>query len=172
MARTLTHAGTPKRAIDLIPDIVDTCATCRKWIKPLPASVASVNVAEEFNAAIEVDLMFYLDHIILHCICRCTRWHAAIEVKGRDTDTLIEGLHDCWIRIHGPPKELLVDGEGGIAEACKTAAFLDRNGGSSTAERHCYGIRCTVSTHNLQRKIYETSLSSTGSAKRSLQEIA
>ena len=94
-------------------------------MKPLPASVASVNVAEEFNAAIEVDLMFYLDHIILHCICRCTRWHAAIEVKGRDTDTLIEGLHDCWIRIHGPPKELLVDGEGGIAEAYKTAAFLE-----------------------------------------------
>ena len=43
MTRLLERGGVPKEALEIIPDIVDTCAACRTWSQPLPQSVASVN---------------------------------------------------------------------------------------------------------------------------------
>ena len=43
MTRLLERAGVPKEILEIIPDIVDTCAACRTWSQPLPQSVASVN---------------------------------------------------------------------------------------------------------------------------------
>ena len=128
MRRCLAHAGLPTTITDLVQPVVDTCSVCRKWTMPLPQSVASVSVAEQFNIQVECDIMFYLDYNIFHCICRCTRWHSCIEVSDKETDTLIKALVDCWVRTHGPMKELIVDGESAIAKPIRTATYLDRQG--------------------------------------------
>ena len=49
MTRLLECAGVPKEALEIVPDIVDTCAACRGCSQPLPQSVASVNIPDKFN---------------------------------------------------------------------------------------------------------------------------
>ena len=69
MTRLLERAGVPKEALEIIPDIVDTCAACRTWSQPLPQSVASVNIPDKFNDQVECDIVFIRSHAILH-FCR------------------------------------------------------------------------------------------------------
>ena len=49
-------------------------------------------------------------------IDRCTRWHAAREVQGKDMETLISAIDEMWVSHHGPMKELIVDGETALAK--------------------------------------------------------
>ena len=59
--RVLAQAGLNEECRKLIPDIVDSCPHCLKWARPLPASVASVNVPSAFNEEVECDIMFHAD---------------------------------------------------------------------------------------------------------------
>ena len=52
--------------LKMIPDIVDTCAACRKWAKPLPDAQTSVEIVDAFNVQVECDLMFVHKYIIMH----------------------------------------------------------------------------------------------------------
>ena len=65
MTRLLERAGVPKEALEIIPDIVDTCAACRTWSQPLPQSVASANLLDKFNDQVECDTVFIHSHAIL-----------------------------------------------------------------------------------------------------------
>ena len=58
MTRLLEVAGVPKEVLEIIPDIVDTCAACRTWSQPLPQSVASLNIPDKFNGQVERDIVF------------------------------------------------------------------------------------------------------------------
>ena len=49
MINVLKMVGIATPILDLIPEIVDACAACRAWSNPLPASVASVEMADTFN---------------------------------------------------------------------------------------------------------------------------
>ena len=128
MTRLLERAGLPKAVLDMIPDIVETCAACRKWAKPLPRSIASIQLAGQFNEQVECDLLFYEEFIVFHLIDRCTRWHATLEIANKTEGELLRALHACWITIHGPMKELIIDGERGIAESFRAGSFLTRLG--------------------------------------------
>jgi len=90
--------------------------------------VASVELAEQFNQQVECDLLFIYKFIIFHLLCRCTRWNAAKVIPNREASTLISALNDTWVTIHGPMKELIVDGETGIAEPLSSGLFLARKG--------------------------------------------
>ena len=72
MTRLLDRAGVPKEILEIIPDIVDTCAACRTWSQPLPQSVASVNIPDRFNDQVECDIVFIHSFAILHFVDRCT----------------------------------------------------------------------------------------------------
>ena len=49
----VARAGVPKENLQIMPDIVDTCAACRTWGQPLPQSIASVKIPEKFNDQVE-----------------------------------------------------------------------------------------------------------------------
>ena len=115
-------------SLKLIPDIVDTCNQCRSWAKPLPANVASVSVAEEFNHQVEADIMNYKKEMIWHMICRCTRWHSSTHILGHDQQILLDAINDSWITTWGPMKELIIDGERGVVRPLLTAVYLTRRG--------------------------------------------
>ena len=104
----------PQDVLNLIPDIVDTCRECRAWQRPDNETVPSMRLATAFNELVEVDLMFYKQHIILSMIDRASRWHAAKEVPNREGETLFDSIMTTWIGIHGPMKELISDGELGV----------------------------------------------------------
>ena len=127
MHKLLERAGVSPEVLALIPDIVDTCASCRQWQKPQPAAQAHVELADTFNAQVECDLMFVKQYIIMHFVDRCTRWHHALEVKSKDHEEMIFGIDD-WCRIHGPMKELISDNEGGIVKSEATRDYCKQKG--------------------------------------------
>ena len=115
MTNTLRLAGVPREVLDLIPPITDTCGACRTWQTPRPDSVPSAIVPEHFNDDVEVDLLFIGKYSIFHMICRAIRWHAAMLIPNKETETFIDALNDLWVRHHGPMRRLHVDGECAIA---------------------------------------------------------
>ena len=128
MSTALQRAGLPPEVIALLPDIIDTCAVCRKWMQPLPNSVASVNLPDKFNEQVECDIVFIYTKLVLHFLDRCTRWHSAIEITHKTTDCFMHAIHRAWITTHGPMKELIMDGERGVAESSRSTSFLARLG--------------------------------------------
>ena len=153
MQKTLRAAGVAEAHLRLIRSIVDTCRICREWQKPKPNAVSSLSVPQLFNDQVETDLLFYEREIILHAIDRTTRWHAAVSVPNKEGSSLRAGLEDCWIRTHGPMRELIVDGELGLAEE-ESLKYFNLRGIQRTvrapdqharfAERHGAMLRFTM----------------------------
>ena len=117
MTNLLKRAGAPAEVLDMISEIVQTCSACRAWHKPLPESVASVELADQFNNQVEADIWFVYKFMIFHMVDRCTRWHAATVISSKEESCLIEALEENWIQLHGPMKELITDMESGIAKS-------------------------------------------------------
>ena len=128
MTTTLQRAGLPREIITMIPDIVDTCAVCRQWMQPLPHSVASVNIPDKFNQQVECDVVFIEKKSVIHFVDRCTRWHAASVIQDRSETSFMYAINQTWLAIHGPMRELIMDGERGVAESVRAASFLARHG--------------------------------------------
>ena len=114
MFKFLDRVGVSDMVLKLIPEICQSCKICREWAKPGPDAVCSTEIADTFNAQVEVDLLFVEKHIIFHMIDRCTRFHCARVVPNREDDTLIKAINEMWISTHGPMGELISDNETGI----------------------------------------------------------
>ena len=114
MMTLLEAAGVSKEVILLIPSIIDTCSVCRNWQRTGPRTVTSMRVPESFNQEVQIDLLFYKTHIILHSIDACTRWSAVAILPNRESHSILSGFCSSWLRIFGPPQNVLTDQEGGL----------------------------------------------------------
>jgi hypothetical protein len=113
----ISHAaGLPKEVLDVIPDIVDTCRECRRWQKPGNETIASANISTKFDEDVEMDLMFYKEDTVCHCIDRASRWRATKSIADKTDQTLAEALVTAWIGIHGLMEILISDGESGVVK--------------------------------------------------------
>ena len=128
MTRMLSRAGVADHVLKMIPEICQTCRVCREWAKPGPSRASNLEFPDRFNQQVECDLMLVGKHIIFHMIDRCTRWHAAKVIQDKTSPTLSQAIDTVWCTIHGPPNELIVDGESGIVECSQTLDFLARKG--------------------------------------------
>ena len=90
--------------------------------------MTSVELADTFNQQVECDLMFVYSCIIFHMIDRCTRWHAACLVPSKEETILVDALDTIWVGIHGPTKELIMDGEAGLAASAHAKQYYERHG--------------------------------------------
>ena len=128
MRRFLERVGVAQKVLDLIPEVVQTCRVCREWAKPGPSNACSVELPDKFNHQVECDLLFVHKFVIFHLIDRCTRWHAASIVPNKEEETLQKAIDTTWVTIHGPPRELITDGETGIVMSNSTNEYLSRKG--------------------------------------------
>ena len=128
MRKFLDRVGVSKQVLDLIPEVVQTCRVCREWTKPGPNNACNVEIADKFNQQVEADLLFIDKHIVFHMMDRSIRWHAAKVIPDKTETTLQQALGETWITIHGPPRELIMDGESGIMASETTQQFLRRKG--------------------------------------------
>ena len=126
MKRILKHAGMPDSVLNLVDEIVDTCSVCRTWKPPMHASIATASLPLAFNDQVEIDLLFYKKLIILHMVCRCTRWHAGRQVANKTMEALIPAIDECWCCHHGSMKELILDGEGALAKDWDSRDYFSR----------------------------------------------
>ena len=96
------------------------------WAKLGPDNVCSVDIPDTFNKQVECDLLFIHKYTIFHMLDRCTRWHAGNLIPNKLEKTLTHAIQTCWVGIHGPMKELILDGESGIAISELTNTYLRR----------------------------------------------
>ena len=115
----LHRAGIPKKTLDMIDGIVDTCRICRTWTRPIADTVASSRIITGFNIEVEGDLIFYrqngIMNTILHLVDRGTRWAQAYLINGKTTAHILRGL-DMWIGTFGAMQVLIFDGEQGLQD--------------------------------------------------------
>ena len=114
MVNLLRQAGQPEHVLKMVSEIVETCHICCEWSKPAPASIPSAVVATEFHEQAKIDSMFYKKRVVCHRIDRFTRWDASCEVAHKDMENQIPAIDKIWVALHGPPKELIIDGEAAI----------------------------------------------------------
>jgi hypothetical protein len=137
MEKFLKRVGVPEEVIKLIPEVCKTCKVCRQWEKPGPANVCTTDIPDTFNQQVECDIIFMCknpqvderaDTPIFHMIDRCTRWHAARVVPSKGDVDLMRAFDEMWVSVHGAPKELIVDGESGIARSQLFNTMCNRKG--------------------------------------------
>ena len=124
MMDLLRVAGAPAHVIDQVQSIVDTCRICRSWQDVAPKAVTSSSLCTYFNEEIQVDLMFWKQHIICHIIDVAVRFAAAGFVPDRLTYSVLHAILVLWFRIYGTPQRLTSDQH-----------WSDRTAGA-TVERH------------------------------------
>ena len=150
MCNILQQAGISKDIQKLCKDIVGTCKICRKWTKVENKPMAKTRMSTSFNECIQVDVMFWKGHYVLHTIDECTRYSMLSFMKDKTTKSLCQALNQSWFRTFSPPQVILVDQEGGLASD-SAGVFLERHGVSrkpkptdlhaSIVERHHQVVR-------------------------------
>ena len=127
MEKILGCAGVPTPVLQQIPGIIDTCRECRVWMSASPDPTPTVDLIVKQNEQVEADIMFYRSFMAWHMLDRADRWHQGIQILSKASESLQEAIDDCWLRILGPFKFLVIDGEKGIM-AQDTEEFLKRKG--------------------------------------------
>ena len=80
-----------------------------------------------FGEEVQVDLLFYRRYVVLHLIDVCARCTVACALKSRSADEIVQQLQTRWFSIFGPPRLIVADQEGGVAND-HIAAWLERRG--------------------------------------------
>lgn len=119
LTQILRAAGSPAKALALIPSIVRACQICRRWTRPGNKTVLSAHLPTSFHEEVQFDLLFYESILepslgrrpILHLIDACLRWSATKLLKDKHEKTLCDGISQIWISIFGPMGLLIMDGE-------------------------------------------------------------
>eukprot|EP00975_Prorocentrum_lima_P009771 2080723-Prorocentrum_lima.AAC.1 len=62
MHRILEAVGVKPTVLNLIPDIVDSCRTCRMFQRPPFSSAATSRLTTSFNGVVQHDLLFIESH--------------------------------------------------------------------------------------------------------------
>jgi hypothetical protein len=119
----LKAGGIDERTISWIPDIIDTCRSCRPWQPHKDSPQTTIDLPCKQNDKVEADIMFYKTWQIWHMIDKADRWHNGVEVLGKTSVELQEAISTTWLQIFGPFKYLIIDGEKGISSK-ETLAFL------------------------------------------------
>ena len=122
LTQILRAAGSPAKAIALIPSIVQASQICRRWTRPGNKTVLSAHLPTSFNEEVQFDLLFYESILepslgrrpILHLIDACLRWSATKLLKDKHGKTLCDAISQVWISIWGPMGLLVMDGESGL----------------------------------------------------------
>ena len=114
MRKVLGAAGIAEDTLRLIKDVTANCKQCREWATSGEDKKASLDVPTKINEAVEIDLLFYKQHIVFHAIDRASRYHNGIEINGKTKADILDGFHKSWLSFMHAPVKLYVDGEAAI----------------------------------------------------------
>ena len=126
MTQTLKAAGVPAKTLAEIPSVVQGCMICRNWKRPGPRNMTSSRLITEFNAEVQVDLLFIHSKMeparglitVVHLVDAAIRWAAAGVSKSKEEEDLCSTISQIWIAIHGPMGVLVSDEESGLQGRC------------------------------------------------------
>ena len=119
MEKIFNAASLPQAVIAMVPHIIQTCRACRAWALSGPDVTPSVELVDKQNVEVEADILLYKTFKVWHMIDRADRWHAGCQIASKHHLELQEAIDKCWLRIFGPFKILIIDGEKGIEKKPK-----------------------------------------------------
>ena len=90
LVEILRMAGGPRRALNLVKDIVDTCRTCRAWERPPPKSMTTTRLARDFNDIVQWDIFTVRQYVISHLLDEAIRWTVAAPMADKTPTSIIE----------------------------------------------------------------------------------
>ena len=90
------------------------------WVNNAVHTMAETRVEKEATREIK--------ELLSESVAICRQEFAPLEMQFKHHVSKKNALEKIWIGIFGPPKELIVDGEGGIALSESTRARLNRYG--------------------------------------------
>ena len=61
-------------------------------------AISSGQVFGSFNEDLQVDLLFWNKHIVIHLLDSCIRWSQAEIVPTKESGDVLEGITLLWIR--------------------------------------------------------------------------
>ena len=114
MLALLTSAGLPQTVLSLVKSVCDTCRVCRLWHRPGDKAVATLRLSQEFNQAVQCDLLFWGQAVILHLIDECTRWSSAQVILSKKVCDMLPAIVSPWFRFFGPLQVMYSEHEGAL----------------------------------------------------------
>ena len=153
MESLLRAAGLPKSVLNAVGAVTDTCRVCRLWKRPTSRPQATLRQSVHFNEAIQVDLLFVSNLIVLHIVDECIRWSSARVIKSKTVADILSGLLHGWFAIFGPPGVIVSDREGSLMSE-EAAIFLERHGTSLRPKPKGSHAQIVERHHEILRQVF------------------
>ena len=110
----LHRAGMPAEVVKLVPEVVSSCAICKRFSKVKNRPTVCTNHPSVFNEEVQLDYFQLWDHWFMILIDVATRYKTVTKVTGRDLPTSLHTILHNWIRYFGPMRKLISDQESSI----------------------------------------------------------
>ena len=59
--------------------------------------MATTRLAADFNQHVEMDLVFWDKHTVLHMIDCCIRWTVAVMIPDKTAESILDAIETHWI---------------------------------------------------------------------------
>ena len=96
-----------------------------RWAVPPYPPLDLTSCDTHFNEIVQHDLFFLWDECFMLLVDECIRWKTGDHVANKTAPVLLTNIFKLWIRLWGPPKNILTDQEGGLVSAAADT-FFDR----------------------------------------------
>ena len=96
----------------MIDDVSAGCDICKRFKPTPPRPAVSFPLANTFNETVAMDLKQIGGRLILHMIDHATRYDAAVVIKNKKKETIVQAILEYWVRIFGAPQKFLSDNGG------------------------------------------------------------
>ena len=121
----LSRAGMPSDVVKLVPEVVASCAICRKYSRLKSKPAVKTNHPMVFGEEVQADYFQLWNQWFMILIDVATRYKIVVKVAGRDLPTALQVLLHHWLRFFGPMRRLVSDQESCLMSH-EAAAELER----------------------------------------------
>ena len=105
-----------KELMKQIDIVTEKCDICNRYMKARARPVVSLPLAQDFNDCLAMDLKFLTingkSYTILHMIDVFTRFSAAVLIKSKHKENIVDSILRHWVAIFGTPQSILSDNGG------------------------------------------------------------
>ena len=123
----LRRSGMPTEVTQLVPEVVNSCAICRKYVRLPNRPQYKTTGVRSFGDAVQIDLFHFEDKWFILMIDEATRYKVADIVEGQESEILLAAMVRLWFHYFGPPQKLIMDQQQSLMGHSTAAEFERMN---------------------------------------------
>ena len=157
----LRRSGMPTEVTQLVPEVVNSCTICRKYVRLPNRPQYKTTGVRSFGDAVQIDLFKFEERWFLLMIDEATRYKVADVVEGHESEILLAAMVRMWFHYFGPPQKLIMDQQQSLMGHSTAAEFermnvercprgttagpgAEQHTGTGLVERHVSLIKMTM----------------------------